>query len=65
MIKFEFTLDDVDAQNFISILRDEVVRMRAFSLDYTGIPGHSAWYLKHADYLEQMIEKILAGNHRV
>jgi hypothetical protein len=58
MIRFEFTLDDVDAENLISILNDERVRALEKALD-------SDWYKAHAAYLEDLKQKVLAGNTRV
>ena len=76
MIKFEFTLSDVDAQNLISILQDEQVRCLARArefLDKVNEHGgnHRAaqanvdWYNAHADYLEGLKKKIAAGSTRV
>ncbi len=58
MVRFEFTLDDVDAENLISILNDERVRALEKALD-------SDWYKAHADYLEGLKQKVLVGNTRV
>ncbi len=58
MVKFEFTLDDVDAENLISILNDEKCRALEKTLD-------SDWYKAHAAYLEDLKQKVLAGNTRV
>ena len=63
MIKFEFTLADADAENLICILRDEVLRIKERALDAAG--GHTDWYNAHTEYLETMINTILAGNKRV
>lgn len=58
MVRFEFTLNDVDAENLISILNDERVRALEKALD-------SDWYKAHATYLEDLKQKVLAGNIRV
>lgn len=58
MVRFEFTLDDVDAENLISILNDERVRALEKAID-------SDWYKGHADYLEDLKQKVLVGNTRV
>jgi hypothetical protein len=58
VVRFEFTLDDVDAENLISILNDERVRALEKALD-------SDWYKAHATYLEDLKQKVLVGNTRV
>ncbi len=58
MVKFEFTLDDEDAENLINILNDEKCRALEKAID-------SDWYKGHATYLEHLKQKILAGNTRV
>ncbi len=58
MVRFEFTLDDVDAENLISILNDERVRALEKALD-------NDWYKAHATYLEDLKQKVLVGNTRV
>ena len=58
MVKFEFTLDDSDAENLIRILNDEKVRSLEKAID-------SDWYKAHATYLEYLKQKVLAGNTRV
>lgn len=71
MVKFEFTLNDVDASNLISILHDE--KLRAIDKSQTFISpqmskadrANADWYLGHADYLEGLKQKVLAGNTRV
>jgi hypothetical protein len=58
VVRFEFTLDDVDAENLISILNDEKCRALEKAFD-------SDWYKAHAAYLEDLKQKVLAGNTRV
>jgi hypothetical protein len=76
MIKFEFTLSDVDAQNLISILHDEQVRMLNKALvflakvnehcgNHRAAQANVDWYNAHADYLEGLKKKIAAGSTRV
>lgn len=60
MIKFEFILNDVDASNLIRILHNEYVRTKEMSTDYGD-----KWYSEHADYLQSLKEKVLAGNKQV
>lgn len=70
-VKFEFTLSDIDASNLISILHDEqvraLVRAREFiKKDMTQVDqANFDWYNRHADYLQELKEKVLAGNTRV
>lgn len=71
MVKFEFTLNDVDASNLISILHDE--KMRALEKVQTFVSANMSkvdranadWYAGHAEYLEGLKQKVLAGNSRV
>ena len=72
MIKFEFTLNDVDAHNLISILHEEKVRamIKAEEYDRESTKSKTAaynrdWYEGHAEYLEGLKQKVLAGNTRV
>lgn len=74
-IKFEFILSDEDASNLIDILHSEQVRALARAREFmvNEAPGdvttvdryNSAWYNAHADYLQLLKEKVLAGNTRV
>ena len=70
-VKFEFTLNDVDAGNLISILHDERVRALNRAREFikpkmTGVDqANFDWYNGHADYLETLKQKVLAGNTRV
>lgn len=76
MIKFEFTVDDIDAANLIAILRDEADRSRARAEDYEArvrerngdhptAEANARWYRAHTTYLEHLTEKVLKGNSRV
>ncbi len=58
MVRFEFALDDSDAEVLISILNDEKCRALEKALD-------NDWYKAHATYLEDLKQKVLAGNTRV
>ncbi len=58
MVKFEFTLDEIDAENLIRILNDEKCRALEKAID-------NNWYKAHATYLEYLKQKVLAGNTRV
>jgi hypothetical protein len=61
MVKFEFTLDDQDAENLMDIIQSEKVRVMAMSLDN---PNNASWYSSHADYIENIKQTILAGSSR-
>lgn len=71
MVKFEFTLSDVDAENLIGILHDaqldarykaqKFIKQKMSRVDQANLD----WYNAHADYLQALKEKILAGNTRV
>jgi hypothetical protein len=68
MIKFEFTLNDVDASNLIGILHDEYVRAhgKARGIDSDPIPDYvDKWYSEYAGYVQSLKEKVLAGNKKV
>lgn len=74
MIKFEFVLSDIDAGNLIDILNEEQVRARAKATDFLSqsqgsasrvVQANANWYNAHADYLEALKQKVLAGNTRV
>ena len=69
-VKFEFILSDVDAGNLLDILNGE--RTRAMSEARFYITRHDPasqstadWYDRHADYIEELKQKILQGNTRV
>ncbi len=70
MVKFEFTLRDIDASNLIDILHSEQVR--ALDKGRTFINNNMTkadranldWYNGHADYLEGLKQKVLAGCKR-
>ena len=70
-VKFEFVLNDVDASNLISILQDEKARALARGMDFIKPEMSKAdqanldWYNGHAEYLEGLKQKVLAGNTRV
>jgi len=73
-VKFEFVLNDVDASNLISILNDEKVRAMVKAEEYDRASAQSRsktdianrdWYEGHAEYLEGLKQKVLAGNTRV
>lgn len=62
MIHFDFTVDEVDAENIMSCIHSEICRIResAFSEPKLLIREHLG---KHADYLERL--KGLMVNQKV
>ena len=70
-VKFEFTLSDIDAANLIAILHEEKVRIMVKAQEFikpqmTKVDqANLDWYNGHADYLEDLKKKVLAGNTRV
>lgn len=76
MVKFEFILNDVDASNLINILQDEQTRaldkgneymaaVRQRAGNHQVAQANANWYYGHAKYLEELKQKVLAGNTRV
>ena len=76
MIKFEFTLNDTDAANLISLLHEEKIRSaeraEEYQLQVTERSGNhpvaqanADWYRSHAQYWDGLKKQILAGNSRV
>lgn len=70
-VKFEFTLSDADTSNLISILHDERVRVLAKAQWFTkpemtkADQANADWYNGHAEYLEGLKRKVLAGGTQV
>ena len=61
MVRFEFTLSDIDASNLVDIIQEEKARILALALDDLE---NMDWYKKHADYLENMKQTVIAGSTR-
>lgn len=71
MIKFEFILSDRDASNLMDIINSakckalsdaqEFIKPNMSSVD----EANCNWFNSHADYLEELKQKILEGNTRV
>jgi hypothetical protein len=61
MVRFEFTLSDIDASNLVDIIQGEKVRILALALDDLE---NMDWYKKQADYLENMKQTVVAGSTR-
>ena len=70
-VRFEFTLSDIDAANLIAILHEEKVRIMVKAQEFIKPQmtktdqANLDWYNGHADYLEGLKQKILAGNTRI
>ena len=64
MVKFEFTVEDADAEILMQILRDEEWRMRDNAIDLCNA-GHEDWYQQEAAYLKNLREKIAKSGVRV
>ena len=63
-VKFEFTLSDIDATNLMDIL--QAAKTKALieagkCLVMNNQSGHN-WYNSHADYIEELKQKVLASN---
>ena len=66
-VKFEFTLSDVDAENMIDMFNMHKNKMlfKAVSFLAKNDNQMADWYNRQADYVEELKQKILAGNTRV
>lgn len=64
MIKFEFTLSDVDAENFVQMFNREISRTQMLIIEEDDSNMRS-WYSRHIKYLQQLKQTILAGNKRI
>ena len=66
-VKFEFVLNDVDATNLIDILQSAKTKalVEAGKCLVNNNQSGSNWYNSHADYIEEIKQKVLAGNTRV
>lgn len=67
MIKFEFTLSDIDATNLIDVLKSAKTKALVEAGKCLTINNQygANWYNSHADYIEEIKQKVLAGNTRV
>lgn len=66
-VKFEFTLSDVDAENMIDMFNAHKNQMlfKAGSFLAKNDDQMAYWYNCQSDYVEELKQKILAGNTRV
>ena len=76
MIEFNFKLNDVDSSNLVSILHDAkvaaMVNENEYRAAYASSNQHNKvalanadWYKGHAEYLEGLKQKVIAGGKRV
>jgi hypothetical protein len=70
-IKFEFTLEDSEAETLVELLNNERQLMINESRKalITGPEGRrqsiSDWYLRRSEYVDYIKKKVLSGNTRV
>ena len=66
-VRFEFELSDTDAENLLDILRREQVRSlhEASQSIAKGREKQADWFNSHADYVNELRNKVLSGNTRV
>ncbi len=62
MIHFDFTVDDVDAENIMDCIHSEICRIRESAISEPKLVVRE-WLVNHADYLERL--KVLMTNQRV
>lgn len=57
------TFDDVDIENIDSLFRSSIAEHRPHAkllhACHAMDDAHLAWHLKHADYVEQLLHKVL------
>lgn len=66
-VKFEFTLSDIDAFNLMDILQSAKTKALVEAgecLVNNNQSGYN-WYNSHADYIEEIKQKVLVSNTRV
>lgn len=69
-VRFEVTLTDEEAQSVLDILNHTKETTLGYAAEEarrrTRIgDADSKWYREHADYLEGIISKVSAGQHKV
>lgn len=70
-VKFDFILSDVDASNLIDIIHSAKCAALEKAQDFINTNmsatdrANMDWYNGHAEYLEGLKQKVLAGNTRV
>ena len=65
MVKFEFTVSDVDAENISNILFSAYLDAQEeyFNLLDKG-DGSAEWFKRHAEYVKKLHETVSAGSSR-
>lgn len=79
MVNFNFTLDDVDAENIVGVIQSEITNSRGIEQQRLLVKINKCkddelktqytltkyGLLSYADYLEELLEKITASSTRV
>lgn len=67
MVKFEFDMTDVDAENFVQILHDDIVKWNSAAQDAicNGDDKMKSIYLKQKKYTEKLISIVSKGSKRL
>lgn len=72
MINFNFTLDDIDSQNFVDMLDKHIVNIKfkirfykAGMRDEIKDDNHLKWCQSHLKYLEKMFDTIMKSQTRL
>lgn len=67
MVKFEFVLEDGDAENFLDMLQTNIREARMSLLESTAEEDEvmQAWWKDHIVYLNGIIDAVTKGNSRV
>jgi hypothetical protein len=65
MVNFNFTMDEMDAENFASILHDNILGIKVKITDFTLSDARRDWYRKHLIYLEQMYSLVCKSSKQV
>lgn len=65
-IKFNFTLNDTDASNLIDIINGAKIAAMENAQEHmvgnsVADQANTSWYLGHAEYLEELKQKVLDG----
>lgn len=68
-VRFEFDLDDVDAENLIDCIRDAQLRAQEIALGEAGFestpPDYLEWWKKRAAYLGELADKVAKSSKRI
>lgn len=67
MVKFEFTLSDVDAENILSIIREPILKYHSLIMDsiIEGNDEMKKYYNSEIDYIENLAKLIARSSSRV